>query len=208
MWLGILSTLVLTFYLLCYLFLADVTCFLQLANMLQETSNVRAKNKKTGASKKKEGEGGCESASVARHLVMWAYCVAKCTQPYRAFLMIPDIGAIIYSDDAQHSLWASVMHSRPLGQIRMHAWWQMATSAPAATRTHTADVSPSFWIYPDLAEVILFSSMKVSEMPHSWRPLPLTLMTSTVENAALRSLTSRLHVEKKARGMCLRVSTL
>ena len=56
-WLGILSTLLLTFYLLCYLFLADVTCFLQLANMLQETSNVRAK-KKSRCKQKEGGEGG------------------------------------------------------------------------------------------------------------------------------------------------------
>ena len=72
MWLGILCTLLLTFYLLCYLFLADVTCFLQLANMLQETSNVRAKNEKQVQAKRRRGRG-CESASVARHLVMWAY---------------------------------------------------------------------------------------------------------------------------------------
>ena len=135
-WLGILSTLLLTFYLLCYLFLLTllVSCSLQTCCKKQVMWEQKTKNR----CKQKEREGGgCESAPVPVHLVMWAYCVAKC----RAFLRIPDIGAIIYSDEAQHSLWASVMHSRPLGQIRMHAWWQMATSAPAATRTHPADAN-------------------------------------------------------------------
>ena len=73
------------------LFTFFVTCFLQLANMLQETSNVRAKNKKTGASKKKEGEGGgCESASVARHLMMWAY-VGHAQRPHCYVLRMASI---------------------------------------------------------------------------------------------------------------------
>ena len=123
-----------TFFVTCFLLTLLVSCSLQTCCKKQVMWEQKTKNR----CKQKEREGGvCESAPVPVHLLMWAYCVAKC----RAFLRIPDIGAIIYSDETQHSLWASVMHSRPLGQIRMHAWWQMATSAPAGTRTHTADAN-------------------------------------------------------------------